>query len=73
MNAGADAHFIVKLDPAVAARSPYYDPSYGVDYLDAADFEAKAVKGSKATRTISAMAPALADSACAAGPWASRW
>jgi len=40
-----DAHFIVKLDPAVAAASPYYDPSYGVNYLNAADFEAKAVKG----------------------------
>jgi hypothetical protein len=43
------AHFIVKiLDPILAPPSqagPYFDPSYGFWYADAADFETKAIAG----------------------------
>lgn len=38
------AHFIVKVTiPGVTPS--YYDPSYGVTYADATDFEIKAVDG----------------------------
>jgi hypothetical protein len=40
-----DAHFIVYVSPAITGGAPYYDPSYGVTYLDAADLELKAIKG----------------------------
>jgi hypothetical protein len=41
------AHFIVKIDPAIAppGQGPYFDPSYGVWYAGASDFEANAILG----------------------------
>jgi hypothetical protein len=41
------SHYIVKIDPSLApsGEGPYFDPSYGVWYLDNADFEAKAIDG----------------------------
>jgi hypothetical protein len=38
------AHFIVKVTLTGITPS-YYDPSYGVTYVDASDFENKAVDG----------------------------
>jgi hypothetical protein len=38
------AHFIVKVTLAGVSPS-YYDPSYGVTYMDANDFENKALNG----------------------------
>jgi hypothetical protein len=45
-----DFHFIVKVDPSLLTAftpqiGPYFDPSYGVWYASAADFEAKAIAG----------------------------
>ena len=41
-------HFIVKLDPQLLKDSsgpPYFDPSYGTRYKDAADFQSQAIEG----------------------------
>jgi hypothetical protein len=38
-------HFIVKAPSSISVGGPYRDPSYGVIYSSACDFEAKAVAG----------------------------
>lgn len=38
-------HFIVKVPSVPGIGGPYFDPSYGVTYTGACDFEAKAVAG----------------------------
>ena len=36
-------HFIVKVDPSISL-TPYFDPSYGAQYMNALDFQSQAVK-----------------------------
>lgn len=38
-------HFIVKAPPGLSVGGPYFDPSYGVTYSSACDFESKAIAG----------------------------
>jgi hypothetical protein len=40
-----DSHFVVKVGAAAGGQGPSFDPSYGVTYVNAADFEVKAVAG----------------------------
>lgn len=39
------SHFIVKAPSGLNVGGPYFDPSYGVQYTDACNFEANAVAG----------------------------
>ena len=39
------SHFIVKAPSGLSVGGPYFDPSYGVTYLNACSFESEAIAG----------------------------